>query len=162
MKFRQAQMFEYALSIFPERLSQNGATGLPTYKIIWRVGNELIVANTYQVNSSNTPFTKHVRSDGEVISNTWAIDGEESDLYRTRKIWLDNYGQPFDNPYAIYSAPSLLLSELVRHYSDLDVKENTGENILFNIKYLKSNTELPFLMIDPNVELMPVSLISEN
>ncbi|WP_265478586.1 hypothetical protein [Lactiplantibacillus plantarum] len=162
MKFRQAQMFEYALSIFPERLSQNGATGLPTYKIIWRVGNELIVANTYQVNSFNTPFTKHVRSDGEVVSDTWTVDGEDSDLYLTRKIWFDNYENPFNNPSEIYRTPSLLLSELVRYYSDLNVNENTEENILFNVKLLKSNTELPFLLVDSDVELVPVSLISEN
>ncbi|WP_076634864.1 hypothetical protein [Lactiplantibacillus plantarum] len=162
MKFRQAQMFEYALSIFPERLSQNGATELPTYKIIWKLGNDLIVANTYQTNSYNTPFTKRVRRDGEVVNDTWKSTDEDSDLYHARLIWLENYGKPFYDPYAIYKAPSMLLSELIHHYSNLDVKENTGENMLFNIKYLKSNTELPFLMIDSDVELIPVSLISEN
>lgn len=162
MKFRQAQLLEYALQVFPELLKQQGTTQIPVYKIVWKIDDDLVTANTYQTDSYDNPVTKYVTHDGTVATDKWSISGKNLDLYRARKILFDNYGKPFSDPFAIYKSPSLLCQELVEKYSNFDIGEKTGKCNLFNVKYLKNGTGLPFLLLDPGTELEIVSLISES
>jgi len=106
--------------------------------------------------------TKYVTSDGIINTDRWSTSDITSDLYRVRKILSDNYGHQYSDPFAIYKSPSLLCQELVEKYSNFDIGEQTGKCNLFNVKYLKNNTELPFLLLDPDTELKIVSLISES
>lgn len=162
MKFRQAQLLEYSLKAFSELLEHQGRTQIPVYKIVWEIDDDLVTANTYQTDSYDNPVTKYVMSDGIIKTDRWSTSDITSDLYRVRKILFDNYGHQYSDPFAIYKSPSLLCQELVAKYSNFDIGEQTGKCNLFNVKYLKNNVELPFLLLDPDTELKIVSLISES
>lgn len=162
MEFKKAQMFEYALSLFPDFLHERSFEDIPTYKIVWKIGNDLLTANTYKTNSSNTPITEYVRADGEIAPETWSAYKPESDLYKIRTDWFNKYGNPYQSPWGIYKNPPQLLQQLIQNYSDFDVKEDRGASILFDVHFLKNDVALPFLVLSTDIDLMPVSLISEN
>lgn len=162
MELKKSQMFEYALSLFPYFLHNRGFEDIPTYKIVWKIGNDLLTANTYKTNSSNTPITEYVRADGEIATETWSAYKPESDLCKIRTDLFNKYGKSHDSPWALYNNPLQLLQELIKNYSDFDTKEDRGNSILLDVHFLKNNVSLPFLVLPTDVDLMPVSLISES
>lgn len=162
MNFKQAQALEYALSIFPTYLLSKGISDVTKYSIVWSINNRLMFANTFKKNDKGSPIYEYERGNGEILTVEHSISSNTDFVGTLRKSWFDKYGAIFFEAQSLYDSPVLLLENLRKEYSDFNVDQSKGTSILYNVRFVENNAELPFLIISSESQIEPVSLISEN
>lgn len=163
MNISDAKCLEYTLSLFKEYLSNKLQEDVPTYDIVWSLNNQLISGKLLRWDASHRlPVKTYVTKEFEPINDPLSIDKKHKDLFprNIRQAWFDKYEDDWFLPSRLYKNKEMLLIESINFVSGLRSKQIKDiQNRMINVHYLQSNTYLPFLLLKPETELYPVSLI---
>ena len=162
MNLVEAKYLEYTVNvIFTEFLEYKGHENLPTYKILWKHNDKLFFANTLNFENNYTVMINKSTPDSIPYYEKLPLVENEKFPNDIREFIFSKYlGKPFANPINLYNDPLALLKESISLATSLDEFHlDNPEYRLLNVSYLDSKTTLPFILIDENFELEPVSLI---
>lgn len=162
MNLVEAKYLEYTVNvIFKEFLEYKGHENLPTYKILWKHNDKLFFANTLNFENNYTVMISKSTPDSIPYYEKLPLVENEKFPNDIREFVFSKYlGKPFANPINLYNDPLALLKESISLAKSLDKFHlDNPEYRLLNVSYLDSKTTLPFILIDENFELEPVSLI---
>lgn len=161
MNLVEAKYLEYTINIFKKFLEHRGNDNLPTYKILWKHNDKLLFANTLNIDNDYNVLIDKLSPDFNpyhdklpiVENGKFPIDIMES---IHKKYFLSG----FSNPINLYNNPLALFKEAISVVKSVDAFHlDNIEYRLLNVSYLDLKTTLPFILIDENFELEPVSLI---
>lgn len=162
MNLVEAKYLEYTVNvIFKEFLEYKGHENLPTYKILWKHNNKLFFANTLNFENNYTVMISKSTPDSIPYYEKLPLVENEKFPNDIREFVFSKYlGKPFANPINLYNDPLALLKESISLAKSLDKFHlDNPEYRLLNVSYLDSKIALPFILVDKDFELEPVSLI---
>nr|WP_302426697.1 hypothetical protein [Limosilactobacillus mucosae] len=162
MNFNQAVCVEYSLNLFEEYLiAKKNGEHIPKYSIVWKSPFGLITGKTFTTNELFTPVKTSVDSELEIL---YIDENGNSFPANVRFPWLDRFDKEWSSLIPLYQKPAMLLKEIVNFVESLDDIKNPFEPQLIDVNFVDSGKKLPFLILESNTELTPVSLIeaSEN
>ena len=167
MNFNQAVCVEYSLNLFEEYLiAKKNGEHIQKYSIVWKSPLGLITGKTFTTNESFTPVKTSVDSEFTPIDETLRIIEENEKAFpaNVRFPWYDKFDRQWSSLYPLYQNPTMLLKEIVRFVESLNSIDTPYEPQLVNVTLINSDKILPFLLLNDNISLTPVSLIeaSEN
>lgn len=166
MNLIEAKYLEYTINVFfKECLERKGITS-PTYKILWKHTDKLFFANTLNVDDNYTVLASKLDTDLTTYHKRLNDSDSDNFPFDIRKIVYDKYFNDIHaRPISLYKTPLLLLAEAISLVNSLkEFRIDNPEYRLLNVSYLDSKIELPFMLVNKDFELEPVSLIevSEN
>lgn len=162
MNLVEAKYLEYTVNvIFKEFLEYKGHENLPTYKILWKHNDKLFFANTLNFENNYTVMISKSTPDSIPYYEKLPLVENEKFPNDIREFVFSKYlGKPFANPINLYNDPLALLKESISSAKSLDKFHlDNPEYRLLNVSYLDSKIALPFILVDKDFELEPVSLI---
>lgn len=162
MNLVEAKYLEYTVNvIFKEFLEYKGHENLPTYKILWKHNDKLFFANTLNFENNYTVMINKSTPDSIPYYEKLPLVENEKFPNDIREFIFSKYlGKPFANPINLYNDPLALLKESISLAKSLDKFHlDNPEYRLLNVSYLDSKIALPFILVDKDFELEPVSLI---
>lgn len=169
MNLNDAKCLEYTISLFREFLvdysrNQGRQNNLPTYRLVWRMNGSLVSGDLLVWSTEHgLPIVHEVTSNFQIVENLLSFQSNDTSKFpsNVRDAWFKRYTGPFNNPMNLYKKPALLLQNSINFVNGLENKQlQTVNPIMHNVHYLENNAKLEFLMLDPNIDLQPVSLIS--
>lgn len=162
MNLVEAKYLEYTVNvIFKEFLEYKGHENLPTYKILWKHNDKLFFANTLNFENNYTVMISKSTPDSIPYYEKLPLveNGKFPNDIR-EFVFSKHLGKPFANPINLYNDPLALLKESISLAKSLDKFHlDNPEYRLLNVSYLDSKIALPFILVDKDFELEPVSLI---
>lgn len=166
MNFNQAVCVEYSLNLFEEYLiAKKNGEHIQKYSIVWKSPFGLITGKTFITNEFFTPVKTSVDSELIPVDEILSIDQSGNSFpANVRFSWLDRFNKKWSSLIPLYQKPAMLLKEIVNFVESLDDIKNPFEPQLIDVSFVDSGKKLPFLILESNTELTPVSLIeaSEN
>lgn len=162
MNLVEAKYLEYTVNvIFKEFLEYKGHENLPTYKILWKHNDKLFFANTLNFENNYTVMINKSTPDSIPYYEKLPLVENEKFPNDIREFIFSKYlGKPFANPINLYNDPLALLKGSISSAKSLDKFHlDNPEYRLLNVSYLDSKIALPFILVDKDFELEPVSLI---
>lgn len=161
MNFNQAVCVEYSLNLFEEYLivKKNGEH-IPKYSIVWKSPFGLITGKTFTTNELFTPVKTSVDSELIPVDEILYIDQSGNSFpANVRFSWSDRFNKEWSSLISLYQNPTMLLKEIVRFVKSLDGIDTPYEPQLVDVTLINSGKTLPFLLLNDNISLIPVSLI---
>lgn len=165
MNISDAKRLEYTLSFFREYLTAKRRQDYPKYKIIWNYEGQLVTGDLLKW--STTPFPYLVRpkmtSDFEVYEERLSIDDEHKNVFprNVREAWFDKFSNQWTSLDDLYSNPEVLLQESIKFVNSLNLDDiDQPQYQMLNVNYLYNKLHLKFVLLAPNCDLAPISLIS--
>lgn len=166
MNFNQAVCVEYSLNLFEEYLiAKKNGEYIKKYSIVWKSPFGLITGKTFTANESFTPVKTSVDSEFIPVDEILYIDQSGNSFpANVRFSWFDRFDKKWSSLIPLYQKPAMLLKEIVNFVESLDDIKNPFEPQLIDVNFVDSSKKLPFLILESNTKLTPVSLIeaSEN
>lgn len=162
MNLVEAKYLEYTVNvIFKEFLEYNGHEDLPTYKILWKHNDKLFFANTLNFENNYTIMISKTTPDLIPYYERLSIVENSKFPNDIREFVFSKYlGKRFANPLPLYNDPLALLKDSISLATSLDEFHlDNPEYRLLNVSYLDSKIDLPFILVDKDFELEPISLI---
>lgn len=162
MNLVEAKYLEYTVNvIFKEFLEYKGHENLPTYKILWKHNDKLFFANTLNFENNYTVMISKSTPDSIPYYEKLPLVENGKFPNDIREFVFSKYlGKPFANPINLYNDPLALLKESISLAKSLDKFHlDNPEYRLLNVSYLDSKIDLPFILVDKDFELEPISLI---
>lgn len=157
-----AKCFDYSLHLAHELVGEKMANP-KRYQAIWKINNNFVKANAFRYRD-DTPFEN-------VVDKEWQVD-EQPILYRknslllsVRKKFFDHFGigQTFNSFNSLYSNDSEFFKQLSKFVkSSRFIGTITDDSLLYNVKFMNNDIELPFISISSKDEIKPISLIESS
>lgn len=161
MNFNQAVCVELSLRLFEEYVTyKNRGKHIKKYSIVWDSPFGLLMGNTFTTNEFLTPIRTYLDSEFTPIDETLKIEeNEKSFPANVRFPWYDKFDRQWSSFYPLYQNPTMLLKEIVGFVESLDSIDTPYEPQFVDVTLINSGKTLPFLLLDDNISLTPVSLI---
>lgn len=163
---QKAKFFDYSLHMATGFADYKNAKTID-YKIVWKINGRLATANALRY-QGNRPV-------GLSVSHTWMPSEEilstKNSLNRFPDKFEEQFNKYFDveNPYSdfakLYQQELPLFIQLLKFNEKIKKIDTSKFNeFLYNVKFLDTNVELPFIKLSDEDLIIPVSLIeaSEN
>lgn len=165
MNISDAKRLEYSLSLFREYLTIKRRQDYPEYKIVWDYKGQLVTGNLLKWSTTSFPYLvrSKVTSDFEVYEERLSIDDEHKDVFprNVRETWFDKFSNQWTSLDDLYSNPEILLQESIKFVNSLNLDDiDQLQYQMLNVNYLYNKLRLKFVLLDPNCDLEPISLIS--
>lgn len=160
MKLTEAKYLEYSINVFKEFFEERESAKMPTYKILWKRNNKLFFADTLKFDEDYYVLKPHIHSDLSTTNNRINVDTPDSFPADIRRVCFDNYlNKPDSHPDNLYKHPYALLKEMINFVNTIEKNIDDPEYRLLNVSYLGTDIKIPFLLVEKDFELEPVSLI---
>jgi hypothetical protein len=161
MNLVEAKYLEYTINIFKKALEYKGNDNLPTYKILWKHNDKLLFANTLNIDDNYNILINKLSPDFNPYHDKLPIvENGKFPIDIMESIHQKYFPSGFSNPINLYNNSLALFKEAISVVKSVDTFHlDNPEYRLLNVSYLDSKTTLPFILIDENFELEPVSLI---
>jgi len=162
MKLINCQAFEYLLLVTADYYERRQYK-FRSPKIVWNLNHSLITADTLILNKFKQPMSYPIESNGDINQYSISLTENKNNLFKAvRHDLFNKYNLDYlatgliQNSYVLFDQAKKISMDL-----DLTDCEPNG-NKIFNVKFLESKVEVPFLEINNHDLFEPASLISEN
>ncbi|WP_251576052.1 hypothetical protein [Limosilactobacillus agrestimuris] len=159
-----AKYFDYSLHLSHELVKEK-IDNPKEYQVVWKINNNFVTASAFRYRK-DMPFET-------VIDKEWQVD--EQPIYSDKNSFPLNVrekffkyfgiGKTFNSFGSLYSNDAELFNQLLKFVkSSRLIGAINDDQLLYNVKIMNSNIELPFIEISDKDKIRPVSLIevSEN
>lgn len=161
MNLVEAKYLEYTVSIFKKYLEYKRNANLPIYKILWKHNDKIFFANTLNIDDNyNILINKLTPGFNPYHDKLPIIENGKFPIDVMEIIHQKYFPSGFSNPINLYNNPLSLLKEAISVVESIDeFRLDNPEYRLLNVSYLDSKIALPFILVDKDFELEPISLI---
>lgn len=169
MNLNDAKCLEYTISLFREYImdkarNQRQQFEIPTYRLVWKMNGSLVSGDLLVWSKrQHLPVINKVTPDFQIYEDLLSFQNNDKTKFpsNVRDAWFKEYAGPFKNPLNLYKNSALLLTNAISFVDGLKNKQLESINpVMFNVHYLENDANLDFLMLDSDIDLQPVSLIS--
>lgn len=166
MNLKELQAYQYALNTYESKVKDYNFS-IKKWELILRINGQLLTADSFLCEAGNRlPFPKSYFFESEtyikelkpIYSNSSEVDELFSFLKFKLRYKIENL---IDYHNYFESDPSLLLGRLEFILDQLDltnVKQIINIDTLYNVKYLESKIELPFVKLNSSEDIEIISL----
>lgn len=154
-----AKYFDYSLHLSHELVKEK-IDNPKEYQVVWKINNNFVTASAFRYRK-DMPFET-------VVDKEWQVD--EQPIYSDRNSFPLNVREKFFKHFGIdkifnsfdslYSDDGELFKQLSTFVkSSKCVGTINDDKLLYNVKFMNNNIELPFISVSAKDEIRPISLI---